>query len=193
MRELVIEKMTYLFKRRKPKQKDYDVKDYLGGLSFGVNERDIESWRTLLILRYFGHFGGCDDADIKLIRKVDKFGNVLQERLDINSVGYSSKNAKQLTITIYRTTLRIHVQGSRKNDWVEKEMKTFHNAILQSQSVRDAVIFLEIEMRFTVPNMDEIMRESEVCTIAKQLATDIVMDVNDMDLVDDVDDNNVKI
>ena len=70
-------------------------------------------------------------------------------------------------------------------------MKTFHNAILHSQSDRDAVIFLEKEMRFT--DMEEIMRESEVCAIAKQLATDIVMDVNDMDLVDDVDDNNVKI
>ena len=147
-----------------------------------------------MILRYFGHFGECDDDEIKLIKKVDKFGSVLQERLDINSVGYSSKNTKQLTITIYRTTLRIHVQGSRKNDWVEKEMKTFYNAISLSQSVNEVVIFLEKEMRFTVPNMDEIIRESEVCAIAKQLTTDIVTEVNDdMDPVDDVDDDTAKI
>ena len=60
MRELILERANYVFKRRKSKQKnkEYEPKDYNGGLSLIVKESEIHKWRTLLILRYFGYFGG---------------------------------------------------------------------------------------------------------------------------------------
>ena len=69
MRELVVEKTTYQFKRRKSKDKEHEVKDYLGGLSVPVAPEDLYKWRLLLLIRYFGYFGRSEDADIKLYRK----------------------------------------------------------------------------------------------------------------------------
>ena len=166
MRELIVEEANYIFKRRKPKQKgkEYEVKEYLGGLSFLVKESHIEKWRSLLLVRYFGHFGECTEADIKLHRKVDPNGFVLEEKFSINSVGmHANKPIKQLTITVYRTTSKILVQGQRKNDWIEKELDPFQEVVVNSRTSEEAIQLFENKMGFTVSNMDGILKEACQC------------------------------
>lgn len=171
MRELLFERANYAFKKRKTKQKqgkEYDVKDYHNGLSFLVKDTDVEKWRALLTIRYLGYFGGSTEAHIQMLRKVDPSGTILEEKQMINSAVFGTiKPVKQLTISVYRTTSRILIQGNRKAEWIEKELPIFIDVVENSNTPNEAVKLLESELKFSVPDMERIMHEAEVEALAK--------------------------
>ena len=117
---------------------------------------------------------GILNTDIKLWRKTDPNRIVLEEKLSINSVWAGAhKVNKQLTITTYRTTSKILIQGQRKAEWVEKEMEPFKEVVIQSMDSDEAVQLFERKMGFSIPNMAEIMREAEVSARTKELTNGV--------------------
>ena len=178
MRELQFDRANYAFKKRKikQKQKEYEVKDYLNGLSFLVNDADVEKWRALLIIRYFGYIGGSTEAQVQMVRKLDPNGVVLEEKQMINSVGVGTiKPTKQLAISVYRTTSRILIQGNRKADWISKELPSFKEAVDRSRNAAEAVEIFEGMMNFSIRDkIEQILHEAEVVALAKEMGNGII-------------------
>ena len=143
-----------------------------------MKDTDVEKWRALLTARYFGLFGDHKDAHIQMLRKLDPGGIVLEEKQMISSVGEINLS-KQLTISVYRTTSRIVIQGTRKDDWIQKELPSFKEVVEESTNAVHAVELFEKKLNFSTPDMNKIMHDAEIDALKKCAEKNIALAEND--------------
>lgn len=110
--------------------------------SFTSNKQCMILWRRALLLRYYKTLGEIDnylvqwndvDTDKNALSLHDEArpfnGKPPHEKLKFTAVTVSKNNSKLFVVTLYHTTSKILVQGTKSIEWENEEYKPLHKII----------------------------------------------------------------
>ena len=141
---------NYVFKGAKEKKKSETgeavfespgVSEQKAVFSFYTNPERFLTWMKLFHLRYWTDL--CDEFDVVRVDVRDKSCVLVELQLIVSllegceiseseqNLGLNEKNKSLHTITYYRTTNNILIQGNCRHFWVESEFPNFKRIIDQ--------------------------------------------------------------